>query len=111
MTACGHVVPNGVPIATLALWRTRAAAVSVRGTSGFTRERRMPSRRTFLKVLAGSAVMPRVAFPIARQRPLALYANVGPVLTHYDVDVASATLIKRESVTLPAGVQYAWPDH
>ena len=40
---------------------------------------------------------------------LALYANVGAELTHYDVDVAGAALIKRDTVTLPAGVQYAWP--
>jgi 6-phosphogluconolactonase (cycloisomerase 2 family) len=40
---------------------------------------------------------------------LALYANVGAELTHYDVDVAGATLTRRETVTLPAGVQYAWP--
>ena len=40
---------------------------------------------------------------------VALYANVGPDLTHYEVDVAGAALIKRATVTLPAGVQYAWP--
>ena len=40
---------------------------------------------------------------------VALYANVGPELTHYDVDVENAALTKRETVTLPAGVQYAWP--
>jgi 6-phosphogluconolactonase (cycloisomerase 2 family) len=40
---------------------------------------------------------------------VALYANVGADLTHYDVDVAGAELIKRATVTLPAGVQYAWP--
>ena len=40
---------------------------------------------------------------------LALYANVGPELTHYDVDVDNATLTKKGTVTLPAGVQYAWP--
>src|SRR5260370_33034030 len=39
----------------------------------------------------------------------ALYANVGADLTHYGVDVAGAELIKRSKVTLPAGVQYAWP--
>ncbi len=39
----------------------------------------------------------------------ALYANVGPALTRYEVDVANAELIKRETVMLPAGVQYAWP--
>ena len=40
---------------------------------------------------------------------VALYANVGAVLTHYDVDVKGLTLTPRESVTLPAGVHYAWP--
>lgn len=42
-------------------------------------------------------------------RKAALYANVGPVLTQYDVDVENATLTPRSSVTLPAGVQYCWP--
>ena len=40
---------------------------------------------------------------------VALYANVGPELTHYDVDVENAALTKKGTVTLPAGVQYAWP--
>ena len=40
---------------------------------------------------------------------VSLYANVGPELTHYDVDVENVALTKRETVTLPAGVQYAWP--
>jgi len=40
---------------------------------------------------------------------IALYANVGPELTQYDVDVTAATLTKRGTVTLPANVQYAWP--
>jgi 6-phosphogluconolactonase len=40
---------------------------------------------------------------------VALYANVGADLTHYDVDVAGAALTGRATVTLPAGVQYAWP--
>jgi hypothetical protein len=34
---------------------------------------------------------------------------VGTDLTHYYVDVAAAELTKRETVTLPAAVQYAWP--
>src|SRR5215469_13625692 len=42
-------------------------------------------------------------------RTVALYANVGADLTHYDVDVAGAALTRRATVTLPAGVQYAWP--
>ena len=40
---------------------------------------------------------------------VALYANVGADLTHYDVDVAGAELIKRATVSLRASVQYAWP--
>ncbi len=38
-----------------------------------------------------------------------LYAGVGPVLMHYEVDADGAALIQRGSVTLPANVQYAWP--
>src|SRR5690242_4529067 len=40
---------------------------------------------------------------------VALYANVGPELTQYDVDVAGATLVRRGTVRLPANVHYAWP--
>src|SRR5437016_12632084 len=40
---------------------------------------------------------------------VALYANVGPDLAHYDLDVANAELSKKATLTLPAGVQYAWP--
>ena len=40
---------------------------------------------------------------------LALYASVGNELTHYDIDVAGATLTRRAAVKLPANVQYAWP--
>jgi 6-phosphogluconolactonase (cycloisomerase 2 family) len=40
---------------------------------------------------------------------VALYASVGPTLTHYDVDVPGAELHERQAVTLPANVQYVWP--
>ena len=40
----------------------------------------LPSRRTFLSLLAGSGVAPHVAFAQGGRRQLALYANVGPVL-------------------------------
>jgi 6-phosphogluconolactonase len=40
---------------------------------------------------------------------VALYAGVGAELTHYEVDVEEARLIKRASITLPGNVQYAWP--
>jgi 6-phosphogluconolactonase (cycloisomerase 2 family) len=47
--------------------------------------------------------------PSSPSGKVALYANVGPELTHYEVDVAGAALVKRGTVTVPAGVQYAWP--
>jgi len=40
---------------------------------------------------------------------VALYASVGPELTHYDVDVEAATLTRRGTVALPANVHYCWP--
>src|SRR5712671_1202051 len=69
----------------------------------------MFSRRTFLSLVAGSMAAPRSAFAQEASTKAALYANVGPDLTRYDIDVAGAELIKRETITLPAGVQYAWP--
>jgi 6-phosphogluconolactonase (cycloisomerase 2 family) len=73
----------------------------------------MTSRRTFLSLVAGSVAMPamtRMAAAQARPRKLALYANIGPELMHFDVDVANAELIQRGSVTTPGGiVQYCWP--
>src|SRR3954453_16472785 len=69
----------------------------------------MFSRRTFLSLVAGSMAAPRLASAQASSQKVALYANVGADLTHYDVDVAGAELIKRATVTLPAAVQYAWP--
>ena len=40
---------------------------------------------------------------------LALYSTVGEEITHYDVNVESATLTKRATICVPANVQYAWP--
>src|SRR5262249_25234774 len=68
----------------------------------------MFSRRTFLSLAAVGIATPRLAFA-QQPRKVALYANVGADLTHYDVDLAGAELIKKETVALPAGVQYAWP--
>jgi 6-phosphogluconolactonase (cycloisomerase 2 family) len=36
------------------------------------------------------------------------YASVGTALTRYDLDVENTALEKRETVTLPANIQYAW---
>ena len=69
----------------------------------------MLSRRTFLSLAAGSLAMPGLSFAQSTSQKAALYANVGADLTHYEVDVAGAELLKRATVTLPAAVQYAWP--
>ena len=69
----------------------------------------MLTRRIFLSLVAGSVAASRVAFAQPASQKIALYANVGPDLTHYDVDVAGAALIRQSTVTLPARVQYAWP--
>jgi 6-phosphogluconolactonase (cycloisomerase 2 family) len=69
----------------------------------------MFSRRTFLSLVAGTVAAPGLCSAQSASQKVALYANVGPDLTHYDVDVAGAELIKRETVTLPASAQYAWP--
>ena len=67
------------------------------------------TRRTCLSLLAATAVAPNISWSQAGAGGVALYASVGPVLTHYDVDVAGATLNRRDSETLPANVQYVWP--
>jgi len=41
--------------------------------------------------------------------PVSLYASIGPELTHYELDVEGAALIRRGTVSVPANVQYAWP--
>src|SRR5579862_9635223 len=40
---------------------------------------------------------------------VALFASVGPELTHYAVDVDAATLSRQGTVVLPANVHYCWP--
>lgn len=69
----------------------------------------MLNRRTFMSLMASAAAIPQAAWAQPKPGRVALYANVGEVLTRYDVDVEAATLTQRESVTLPAGVQYCWP--
>ena len=69
----------------------------------------MLDRRTFLSLVAGGLAAPGLSSAQPASRKVALYANVGADLTHYEVDVAGAALTRRATVTLPAGVQYAWP--
>ncbi len=69
----------------------------------------MLNRRTFLSAAADTFATSGHASAQQPSAKAALYANVGPALTRYDVDVDNAELIKRDTVMLPAGVQYAWP--
>ncbi len=48
--------------------------------------------------------------PIKAEAGLALYAGIGPELVHYKPDVASGTLVRKDSVLLPQNIHYAWPD-
>ena len=43
---------------------------------------------------------------VASANCVALYAAVGPELTHYEVDVDGARLTRRATVTLPANIHY-----
>ena len=69
----------------------------------------MVNRRGFISLLACAAAAPRITWAQARPGKVALYASVGAEFTQYDVNVDGTELVKRGSVTLPAGVQYAWP--
>src|SRR5260221_13121478 len=66
------------------------------------------NRRTFSTLLAGAVAAPGMAFAQAKDKS-AFYSGVGGQLTHYEVDFGAATLAKRAAVTLPGGIQYAWP--
>src|SRR5258705_260830 len=65
-----------------------------------------------LSIFAGVITQAQTSAPPAelpKSGRVALYASVGPELAQYQLDVESATLVKRGSVTLPDSVQYAWP--
>src|SRR5262245_16935630 len=66
------------------------------------------TRRAFSGMLAGALATPRLAFAQVKNN-CAFYSGVGGQLTHYEVDFGAATLAKRAAVTLPGGIQYAWP--
>src|SRR6202047_3486062 len=69
----------------------------------------MFNRRSFLSLAVGSVAAPGLSAAQPAPQTVALYANVGADLTHYDVDVVGAELVKRATVMLPAAVQYTWP--
>ena len=43
------------------------------------------------------------------RRHTVLYQSVGDQLTHWDVDVDTAALTRRASISMPSNVQYVWP--
>ena len=55
------------------------------------------------------AVLALSAFTPVLLHAAAVYASRGPELVHYHLDTAGAALVKRDSVTVPENVQYAWP--
>ena len=81
-----------------------------------SRTRRSP-KRNIAKTIAISALAAAGVFTAlsaggqtsSSSNALAVYASVGPELTHYELDPARATLTKRDAVTFPQNVHYAWP--
>ena len=69
----------------------------------------MINRRTFAAFLASTLAASRKSWGQMAKGKTVFYASVGPQLTLHDIDAEGAALIRRGSVTLPAGVQYAWP--
>jgi 6-phosphogluconolactonase (cycloisomerase 2 family) len=59
--------------------------------------------------LVQTSAPPLRAADLSRQGKAVVYAAVGAELTHYDLDLEGAALTRRDSVTLPDNVQYAWP--
>src|SRR3984893_13764193 len=69
----------------------------------------MVDRRTFTTLLAGTIAAPKASFAQRLEAKNVFYASAGPELTLYSVDVDNAALVKRDTVSTPANVQYAWP--
>jgi 6-phosphogluconolactonase len=69
----------------------------------------MVDRRTFTALLVGGIAASRASFAQNSKAKNVFYSGVGPELTLYSVDVDNAALVKRNTVTTPANIQYAWP--
>jgi 6-phosphogluconolactonase len=72
-------------------------------------EETMIDRRTFTTLLVGGIAAPGASLAQSAKAKNAFYAGVGPELTLYGVDVDEAALVKRDTVSTPANIQYAWP--
>ena len=69
----------------------------------------MVDRRTFATLLVGGIAAPKASFAQNSKAINVFYSGVGPELTLYSVDVDNAALVKRDTVSAPANIQYAWP--
>jgi 6-phosphogluconolactonase len=71
----------------------------------------MLTRRTFAIWLTGTTAAPGFAWGQEGRgnRKIALFSGAGRDFTRYEVDVAGAVLVKRDTVELLSNVQYAWP--
>jgi 6-phosphogluconolactonase len=74
----------------------------------------MVDRRTFTTLLAGAIAAPKAAFAQSSEMKgsrmkTVFYASAGPELTLYSVDADNAVLVKRDTVSTAANIQYAWP--
>src|SRR5260370_42323426 len=68
-------------------------------------------RRTFVKLLGAGIATPRLPWEQASGSTpnTVFYSAVGGDLTLYSMDIDHASLVKRDTVSMPANVQYAWP--
>jgi 6-phosphogluconolactonase (cycloisomerase 2 family) len=70
----------------------------------------MVDRRTFTTLLVGGLAAPKASFAQSTTKAKnVFYASAGPELTLYSVDVDEAALVKRDTVSTLANIQYAWP--
>jgi len=63
---------------------------------------------SFLVFTSGAQTPARAAAASAPPRGV-LYSAAGAELTRYEIDTGTASLTRRETMKLPAAVQYAWP--
>ena len=69
----------------------------------------MVDRRTFTSLLVGAIAAPEASLAQGFKAENVFYASAGPELTLYSVDVDNAALVRRDTVSAPANIQYAWP--
>jgi 6-phosphogluconolactonase len=69
----------------------------------------MLDRRTFTTLLVGGIAAPGASFAQNSKVKNVFYSGVGPELTLYSIDVDEAALVRRDTVSTPANIQYAWP--